>query len=133
MRFMLDTNICIELIRKRSPSILRNLLLLKADDVCISSITLSELEYGVAKSISPDRNRAALLEFMAPVEVEPFTDSCAAVYGCVRAHLETKGTPIGALDTLIASHALSLGVTLVTNNEREFRRVPDLVVVSWSS
>ena len=133
MRFMLDTNICIDLIRHRSLKIVRHLQRINPGDVCVSAITLSELEYGVAKSAMPDRNRLALAEFMTPVAVLPYGDAIAPVYGKIRASLESKGTPIGPFDTLIAAHALALNMTLVTTNEREFIRVPDLRVVNWAN
>ena len=133
MRFMMDTNVCIDLIRRRSAGVLRHLQSLSPGDVCISAISLSELEYGVARSAAPDRNRLALAEFMTPLVVLPYDDLVAPVYGRVRQHLEAKGVAIGALDTLIAAHALSANLTLVTNNEREFRRVPDLHVVNWAA
>ena len=101
--------------------------------MCVSAITLSELEHGAAKSAAPERNRLALAEFMAPIVVLPYDDTVAPVYGRIRAHLETKGVGIGALDTLIAAHALAASVTLVTNNEKEFRRVPGLRVVNWAA
>ena len=132
MRYMLDTNVCIDLIRRKSPATLRNLQRTSPQDVCISVITLSELEYGVAKSGAPERNRLALAEFMAPVAVLPYSDLVAPVYGRIRARLESKGIGIGSLDTLIAAHALSAGLTLVTNNEDEFKRVPDLRVINWT-
>lgn len=132
MRFMLDTNVCIDLIRRRTAAILRSLERTRPEDVCVSVITLSELEYGVAKSAAPERNRLALAEFMAPITVLPYSDTVAPVYGRVRAHLNAKGIGIGSLDMLIAAHALSAGLTLVTNNEREFQRVPDLHVVNWT-
>ena len=132
MRFMLDTNVCIDLIRRRSAGILKHLQRLSPSDVCVSSITLSEMEYGVAKSSVPERNRLALAEFMTPLTVLAYSDLAAPLYGQIRFHLEAKGTGIGALDTLIAAHALSAGLTLVTNNEREFRRVPGLQVVNWA-
>jgi tRNA(fMet)-specific endonuclease VapC len=131
MRYMLDTNICVEIIRGRSPSVLRHLLRISPADVCISIITLGELEFGVAKSAAPERNHLALLEFLAPIDVQPLSDGAAAVYGRIRAELEAKGKGIGALDALIAAHALALGLTLVTNNEHEFRRVSGLRVVNW--
>lgn len=131
MRYMLDTNICVEIIRRRTPSVLQHLLRTPPRDVCISVITLGELEFGAAKSAAPERNRLALLEFLAPLAVMPFSDQAAASYGFLRAGLEARGTAIGALDTLIAAHAQSLGLTLVTNNEREFRRVPGLKVANW--
>jgi len=132
MRHMLDTNICIYLIKKRPPRVLRRLQRVNATDVCISAITLSELEYGVSKSAHPDRNKMALAGFLAPLEVLPYDDMAAREYGRLRAHLERNGTPIGSLDALIAAHALSLGLTLVTNNEREFRRVPGLKLKNWT-
>ena len=131
MKFMLDTNVCIDLIRRRSAEILRHLQRTPPGDVCVSVITLSELEYGVARSSAPERNSLALAEFMTPITVLPFSDLAAPVYGRIRAHLEAKGSRIGALDTLIAAHALATGLTLVTNNEREFCRVPGLHVVNW--
>ena len=88
------------------------------------------MEYGVARSSAPDANRLALAEFKTPIAVLPFSDSAAPVYGRIRAHLDAKGSGIGALDTLIAAHAFAAGLTLVTNNEREFRRVTGLHVVN---
>jgi len=101
-------------------------------DVCVSSVTLSELEYGVAKSGAPDKNKLALAEFMTPIEVMPYDDQVAPHYGRIRAELEAHGQPIGPLDTMIAAHAISLGLTVVTSNEREFRRVPDLKIENWA-
>ncbi len=131
MRFMLDTNTCIELIRNRDERVLRRMKRRSTDEICVSSVTLSELEYGVAKSTNPE-NRLALAEFMTPLTVAPYDDAVAPVYGRIRAELEQAGTPIGPLDTMIAAHALSLGLTVVTGNEREFRRVPGLKVQNWA-
>ena len=132
MRYMLDTNTCVDLIRRRGDRILRTMQRLRPDDLCVSSVTLSELEYGAAKSADPGRNRLALAEFMTPLAVLPYDDAVAPVYGRVRAVLEREGTPIGPLDTMIAAHALALGLTVVTNNEREFRRVAGLNVQNWA-
>ena len=129
---MLDTNICIDLIRNRTPKLLRRLKRMRPDDMCISSVTLSELEYGVAKSGAPDTNRIALAEFMTPITVMPYDDQVAPHFGRIRAELEAHGKPIGPLDTMIAAHALSLGLIVVTSNEREFRRVPKLKVENWA-
>jgi len=129
--WLLDTNICIYLIKKRPPSVLDRLRTLNIREVAISSITLAELEFGVAKSAKPEVNAQALAAFVAPLGVEPFEDVAAAAYGDVRAQLERARTPIGSLDMLIAGHALSLDATLVTNNEREFRKVAHLKVQSW--
>ncbi len=132
MRFMLDTNTCVELIRKRDDRILRRMKRRSPDELCVSSITLSELEYGAAKSADPGKNRLALAEFMTPLSVMPYDDAVASVYGRVRAELEREGTPIGPLDTMIAAHAMALGLTVVTGNEREFRRVVGLKVQNWA-
>lgn len=132
MRYMLDTNTCVLLIRKRGGLILKRMKRHSPDDMCVSSVTLSELEYGAAKSANPARNRLALAEFMTPIRVAAYDDAVAPVYGMVRAKLEKAGIPIGPLDTMIASHALALGMTVVTDNEREFCRVAGLKVQNWS-
>ncbi len=132
MRFMLDTNVCIDLIRHRPAGLIRRLQRTEPGEVCVSTITLSELEHGVAKSAMPVRNRLALIEFMAPIAVLPYSGEVPPVYGRIRACLEAKGIPIGSLDTLIAAHALAFNLTLVTANEREFKRVPGLQVANWS-
>jgi len=131
MRFMFDTCICIELIRHKPAGLLRRLRKMQPGDICISSITLSELEYGVEKSSAPERNKLALAEFMSAIDVVPYDDLAASRYGHIRAELENSGKPIGSLDTLIAAHAFALGVTLVTSNEREFRRISGLKVENW--
>lgn len=130
-RFMLDTNICIELMRGCTPGLLERLRRFEIDEIGISSITLAELQYGVAKSARPAKHEGLLAEFCAPLAIMPFDHLAAETYGQVRAELEHAGTPIGPLDTLIASHAKALGVTLVTNNEREFCRVSGLKVENW--
>lgn len=132
MKFMLDTNICIDLIRRRPARLLLRLQQCSPGDVGMSSITLAELEFGVHMSRTPDQNKLALAEFAAALEILPFDDLAAASYGELRALLERQGQPIGSMDMLIAAHALSRGLTLVTNNEREFRRVPGLRVTNWA-
>jgi tRNA(fMet)-specific endonuclease VapC len=132
MRFMLDTNTCIFLIRRKHPRLLQRIVSCIPGDLGVSAITLAELEYGVAKSSQRDRNRNALAEFLLPFEIALFDEEAARTYGAVRAHLESKGTPIGSLDTLIGAHALSRGITLITNNTREFKRIPRLQVADWS-
>ena len=132
MKFMLDTNICVDMIRKRDEALLRKFTRRQSQEFCVSAVTLSELEYGCAKSADPGKNRLALAQFMTPIKVMPYDDAVAASYGGVRAELERLGTPIGPLDTMIAAHALALGLTLVTNNEREFCRVPGLKVQNWT-
>ena len=132
IKYMLDTNICIYIIRKKPRRVLRRLQRCSVSDVGVSPITLSELEYGVAKSSKPKQNKLALTEFLAPVDIPPYDDTAARQYGELRAHLEKKGKLIGSLDMLIAAHALSLKCTLVTNNTAEFRRVPGLEVENWT-
>ncbi len=100
-------------------------------DIGISTITLAELEYGAARSAQSKTNREALEEFISALDVAPFGRQATEAYGKIRAALEMKGRPIGAMDLLIAAHALSLGVRLVTNNEREFKQVPGLRVENW--
>ena len=131
IKHLLDTDTCVALIRGRSSPILKHLKQCQAGSVGISSITLAELQYGVANSSDPGRNQVALLEFCAPLDIQEFGLAAASAYGQVRAMLETKGAPIGPLDTLIAAHALSFPAILVTNNEREFRRIEGLKVENW--
>ena len=132
MKAMLDTNICIYIIKRRPQSVLDRFSTFPVGDIGISTITLAELEYGAAKSAQPRKNREALEEFVSPLDLAPFDRDAAEAYGRIRAALERKGLPIGAMDMLIAAHALSLGVNLVTNNEKEFRRVSGLRVENWT-
>ena len=132
MRFLLDTNVCIDMIRGKSDRILSRLRRCRPGEVGISSITLAELWHGVAKSRNPEGNAAALEGFLLPLEALDFGEAAALAYGAIRATLEKAGTPIGSMNTLIAAHAVSLGVTLVTSNTREFRRVRPLTVVDWT-
>ena len=133
MRFMLDTNSCIALIKRKPAKILRKISSLTPGDVGLSAITLAELRYGVAKSAQKERNAEALAEFLLPMEIADFDEGAADAYGEIRAALEKAGTPIGPLDTQIGVHALSLGVVLVTHNIREFGRIPGLGVEDWIS
>jgi tRNA(fMet)-specific endonuclease VapC len=128
--FLLDTNTCIYIINRRPPKVFDHFAGLKHGEIAISSITGAELSFGVAKSGSL-RNRAALDKFFAPLEILPFDEGAMREYGPLRFHLEAAGTPIGSLDLLIAAHALSLEATLVTNNAREFQRVPGLSIENW--
>ena len=129
---LLDTNICIYLIRRRSREALRRFEDFEVGEVGVSVITVSELRYGVEKSARVEQNREALDQFLLPLEVASFNLEATASYGKIRAVLEKQGTPIGPLDTLIAAHAVSLGATLVTNNTREFERVPGLPIEDWT-
>ena len=131
MKWMLDTDTCIALIKRQPRDLIKRLQAKAVGDVGISSITLAELRCGVAKSARRDQNGAALDRFLLPLDIAAFDDLAADLYGTVRAELETAGTPIGPLDTLIAGHAVSLNVVLVTHNVAEFRRVPGLRLEDW--
>jgi tRNA(fMet)-specific endonuclease VapC len=131
MRFMLDTDSCIVLIKRKPAKMLDKLTSHAPGDIGLSTVTLAELRYGVAKSAQKERNNQALDEFLLPLEIADFDEMSAGAYGEVRAALEKAGTPIGPLDTQIGAHALSLGAVLVTRNTREFRRVPGLAVEDW--
>ena len=131
IKVMLDTNICIALIRGKSVSVLQHMAAYRVGEVCISAVTLAELRYGAAKSQFAAKNHAALDNFILPLEVTPFEEATTLAYGNLRATLEKKGTPIGSLDTMIAAHALHLNLLLATNNTREFKRVKGLTIVDW--
>lgn len=130
MKFMLDTNTCIFMM-KQIPEVVRRFRSVQSSGAAISSITLAELEFGVSKSKAFEQNQKALIAFSTIVEILPFDIQASAEYGRIRATLEKKGTPIGALDTLIAAHAKSRGLTLVTNNTRDFNRVDGLTIEDW--
>lgn len=132
MKYMLDTNICIYLIKQKPPKVLKHFKTHAIGDIGISSITLAELRYGVSKSQHVEKNRLALDEFMLPLEIADFDEKAAQEYGTVRADLEKAGKPIGSMDMLIGAHALALGATLVTNNTREFKQIQNLKIADWS-
>jgi len=131
MRYMIDTDSCIALIKRKHDTLLRRLTALGPGEAGISAITLAELRYGVAKSEHSEKNRLALDEFLLPLEVADFDGPAAESYGLVRAALEKAGTQIGPLDTQIGAHALSLKAILVSHNSREFRRISGLAVEDW--
>ena len=131
MKYMLDTNICIFIIKNKPESVLAQLKNKRSEGLSVSTITLGELEHGVAASAYPERNALALLKFMVIADCLPFSQQAAAEYGRIKADLQKKGTPIGTMDMLIAAHAKSLGLTLVTNNTREFGRVEGLSIEDW--
>jgi len=131
IKYMLDTNICIYIIKRKPTDVIARFRQTQISQIGISSITLSELEYGVAKSSKPDQNQFALAQFLAPLEILSYGDEAAQQYGRLRALLEKQGTPIGSLDMLIATHVLSINCILVTNNEKEFNRVPNLKIDNW--
>ncbi len=132
MKYILDTNICIYLIKRKPASVIQRLQKIELSNVGISAVTLSELEYGVEKSQRVDQNRLALIQFTAPFEILPYGDSAAQCYGSIRSRLETQGLPIGPLDMLIAAHAIALDCILVTNNTREFDRIENFRTEDWT-
>lgn len=129
--YMLDTNVCIDILRGKSQTLLNCLECHDPDELAISAIVFSELQVGVSKSANPAKNLEAVTDFCTPISILPFDSYASEQYGRVRSHLERIDTPIGPLDTLIAAHALAVDAVLVTSNEREFRRVPDLRVENW--
>lgn len=130
-RFLLDTNIVIFALRDRTPT-LRERLTEHFGRMAVSAITVAELQYGIERSSDPARNRRAADEFLSLVEVQPLSVPAAEHSGEIRAALAAVGRPIGAYDVLIAGHARAAGLTVVTNNVREFDRVPGLLVEDWS-
>jgi len=131
MRFLLDTDTCIYAL-KQNVKVLRQLLSKDREDVAVSVITEAELRTGAAKSSSPMKTLRLVEKFLRPLTVIDFTSQDAITYAQVRAKLERAGTPIGPLDTIIASQAVARNLTLVSNNEREFRRVTGLRIENWA-
>ena len=132
MRYMLDTNICIYVIKTKPEKVFQKLQTIHPEDVCISSVTYAELVHGVEKSAAVEKNRLALSMLLANMEILDFDVDAAECYGKIRAGLEKNGTPIGPLDMMIAGHAQSLGYTVVTNNMKEFSRVAALKIENWA-
>jgi tRNA(fMet)-specific endonuclease VapC len=132
MRFLLDTNICIYIIKQKPAKVLAKFQTLNLSDIGVSSITVAELEYGAYKSQRSEQNRAALSQFLIPLEVLPFDERATQTYGQIRAELERRGIAIGSMDMLIASQAISLGLILVTNNVRELSQIPGLSLENWA-
>jgi len=126
MEFLLDTNICIYIIKKKPEIVLSRFKKFPLGSIGISTITLAELQFGIRKSSNPEKNLSALNKFIIPLDVIDFDCNATIEYGLIRAELEKEGTPIGPLDTLIGAHAKSAGLTLVTNNEKEFSRIRHL-------
>jgi len=129
---MLDTNICIYVIKHKPEKVFQKLQTIHPEDVCISSVTYAELAHGVEKSAAVEKNKLALSMLLANMEILDFDVDAADCYGKIRAGLEKNGTPIGPLDMMIAGHAQSLGYTVVTNNVKEFSRVSALKIENWA-
>lgn len=132
MTYMLDTNICIYAIKHKPETVIKNFLSRDPEEICVSVVTYAELMHGVEKSMAIEKNRIALSLFLSPITVLDFHALAAEEYGKIRAELERQGRPIGLMDMLIAGHAKSEGLVLVTNNIKEFRRVEGLMVEDWT-
>ncbi len=128
---MLDTNTCIALIKERPESLRKKLATVPVGRIAISSIVLAELWHGIAQSQRKQHNEEALGDFLNYISVEDWSGAAAPTYGALRTHLRKAGSPIGAMDLLIAAHALAEKAVLVTDNVKEFRRVPGLLVENW--
>ena len=131
MKYLLDTNVCIYIIKKKPSQVFEKLETLQINDVGISAITLAELEYGISKSTFPEKNKIALIKFLAPLEILPFREKPAEIYGKIRSYLGKTGSIIGTLDLFIGTHAKSENLVLVTNNVTEFSRIPNLKIENW--
>lgn len=132
MNYLIDTNICIYIMNRKPPDVIRKFKTFDIGMIGISSITVSELCYGASKSRDPRKNMERLNDFLTPFEILPYDHGASVIYGSIRTDLELKGTPIGPMDLLIAAHALSRDLVLVTNNEKEFKRIAQLTVENWA-
>ena len=133
MKYLLDTNICIYIINKRPASALEAIRKKRPDDISISSITAAELHYGAERSQNPHQNRIAILEFLLPFHLLDYDQRAASCYGKIRNTLESRGTPIGPMDLLLASKAAAHNLVFVTNFLREFQRIDNLRPENWLS
>jgi tRNA(fMet)-specific endonuclease VapC len=131
MRVLLDTNICIYMIKNKPPEVRKHFEQFVPGDIAISSITVAELRYGVEKSAAREKNALALEAFLLPLEIAPFDIESAFVYGKIRAKLEKQGNPIGSMDMLIAAQAIAQDFTLITHNLKEFERIPGIRCETW--
>lgn len=131
MKYMLNTNICIGLIRHKPQSLIERLTACDPGEVGVSVITVAELAHGAQKSNKVEENMSALEQFLLPLKVIDFDQRASATYGYVRAFLEREGKVIGSMDLLIGAHALSLNIVLITNNTGEFKRIPNLNIEDW--
>ena len=132
MKYMLDTNICIYAVKKNPQSVIEQFIKHSNDDFYISAMTYSELMFGAEKSLMPNRNKVAISTLLSNITILDFDSRAGNEYGKIRAYLEKEGQPIGTMDMLIAAHAISSNCVLVTNNEKEFIRVKNLVVENWA-
>lgn len=131
VKYLLDTDICIYLIKNKPKHLIERFLSKRPGDIGISTISLAELRLGVSKSQFPEKNHLALENMLRPIEILPFDEGAAMTYGEIRKMRENAGTTLGAMDYLIAAQALAIGAILVTNNEREFKRIKKLKIENW--
>jgi tRNA(fMet)-specific endonuclease VapC len=129
--YLLDTNICIYVINNKPQSVVEKVKTFDSRDIKLSSVSVSELEYGVSKSKYREKNREALIHFISGFEIIPFDEKDAEVYGLIRADLENRGEIIGPYDMQIAAQAMTRDLILVTNNTKEFSRIPNLQLENW--
>jgi len=132
MKYLIDTNICIYIMNHRPVDVIKRFKQFNPGEIGISTITVSELQYGVAKSTHRKANQLRLDEFLAPLEILAYNLISARTYGYIRLQLEKRGKLIGPLDILIAAHALSQNLIMVTNNDKEFKRIKNLKVENWT-
>ncbi|MCM1577739.1 MAG: type II toxin-antitoxin system VapC family toxin [Ruminococcus sp.] len=130
MKYMLDTNICIYA-QKGVPQVLEKIKENRREGLAVSAVTLAKLEYGISASTAPQKNTLSLLKFLTVTEILPFDSSAASEYGKICARLRRKGTPIGTMDMLIAAHARSQNLIIVTHNVREFEHIENLKIEDW--
>ncbi len=133
MRYLLDTNICVYIAKRKPPQVFERLRRLRPGDVGMSAVTYFELCYGAEKSQRREENRRRIEELRRLIPVLSVEAEASVHYGRLRTELERAGTPIGAYDLIIAAQALSLGLVLVTNNVREFKRVRGLPIENWTA
>ena len=129
--FLLDTNICIYLIKQMFPKLQYRIEQEPLFNISISAVTIAELEYGIAKSTKPEKNRELLYGFLAPFEIVPFSELDAEHFGQIRAYLNSIGKPIGPYDLQIGAQCLTRSFSLITNNMKEFERIPELRIENW--
>ena len=132
MKYLIDTNICIYIMNKRPVAVIKKFKQFELGEIGISTITVSELQYGIVKSKYRKKNEFRLEEFLTPLEILTYDQTAARVYGDIRFQLEKLGKPIGPLDLLIAAQAISQDLILITNNDKEFKRIKKLKVENWT-
>ena len=133
IKYLIDTNICIYIMNRRPIEIIHKFKQFDVGEIGVSTITVSELQYGVAKSKNYRLNEQRIEEFLSPLEILPYDEIAAGIYGDIRLQLEKSGEPIGPLDLLIAAQALNRNLVLITNNDKEFKRVNNLKVENWGN